>query len=124
MILKRTLIFSGSLLGRLFLASCTTITPEQVSSRAVYREMPAPVLEVRPAQPTAAYNWVPGHYAWAGDQWRWQPGYYVQAAVRPMPPVLVERLPLAPSPRHFYVQGHWQWGGADWVWVRGHWVEG
>lgn len=124
MILKRKLIGTGSLLGVLLLASCTTLTSEQVPPRAVYREMPAPVVEVRPPQPTAGYNWVPGHYAWGGDQWRWQPGYYVQAAVRPMPPVLVEQVPLAPSPRHFYVQGHWQWGGADWVWVRGHWVEG
>lgn len=122
--LKRQLVVTGSLLGLVFLASCTTIAPEQAPPRAVYREMPAPVVEARPPQPAAGYNWVPGHYAWAGDQWRWQPGYYVQAAVRPMPPVLVEQVPLAPSPRHFYVQGHWQWGGADWVWVKGHWVEG
>lgn len=124
MFLKRQLVITGSLLGLLFIASCTTIAPEQAPPRAGYREMPPPVVEVRPPQPAAAYSWVPGHYAWLGDQWRWQPGYYVQAAVRPMPPVSDEQVPLAPSPRHFYVQGHWQWGGADWVWVKGHWVEG
>ena len=124
MILKRQLVITGSLLGILFLASCTTIAPDRTQPRSVYRDMPAPVVEVRPSPPMATYNWVPGHYAWREDQWRWQPGYYVQSAVRPMPPVLVEQVLSEPSPRHFYVQGHWQWGGADWVWVKGHWVEG
>ena len=72
----------------------------------------------------AGYNWVPGHYVWRDNDWRWMPGSYVQAAVRPMPPAVVEPVPMAPSPRHVYVRGHWQWGGSDWVWVRGHWIEG
>ena len=123
MIRKHQFVVTGSLLGTLLLASCTTIVPEQGPPHALYREMPAPAVEVRPPAPMAGYNWVPGHYAWREDQWRWQPGYYVQAVVRPMPPVFVEQVPMAPSARHFYVQGHWQWGGADWVWVKGHWVE-
>ncbi len=124
MLLKRKLVITGSVLAIVLLAACTVVTPEQGPLRSGYREMPAPIVEVRPPQPTAGYNWVQGHYVWGGDQWRWQPGHYVQVAVRPMPPVFVEQVPLAPSPRHFYVQGHWQWGGADWVWVKGHWVEG
>ena len=123
MLIKRELVVTGSLIGVLFLASCTVLPPEGASPRAGYPDMPAPVTEVRPPPPGAGYNWVPGHYAWRTDQWRWQPGYYAQAAVRPMPPVLVEPVPPAPANARVYVQGHWQWGGADWVWVRGHWVE-
>ncbi len=111
--------------GSLVIGACTTVVREPTAPpRVVYREMPAPVAEVRPPPPVAGYSWVPGHYAWRGDEWRWQPGYYVQAAVRPMPPVIVEPVPPAPSPRHVFVRGHWQWGGSDWVWVRGHWIEG
>ncbi len=121
---KRRLVITGTLLGALFVGACAVLPAPATAPRAVYREMPPPVAEVRPPPPMAGYNWVPGHYAWHGDRWRWQPGYYIQAAVRPMPPVIVEPIPMPPSPRHFYVRGHWQWGGTDWVWVRGHWVQG
>lgn len=125
MILKCRLDILTTLLGALLVAACTTVVPEPAPApRVVYREMPPPVSEVPAPPPMAGYNWVPGHYAWRGDQWRWQPGYYVQAVVRPMPLVIVEPIPVPPSPRHFYVRGHGLWSGTDWVWVRGHWVEG
>ena len=105
-------------------SACTTVVREPTPAPPVlYREMPAPVSEVRPPPPGPGENWVPGHYIWRGNEWRWQAGHYERAEVRPMPPVIVEPVPPPPSPRHFYVRGHWQWGGRDWVWVRGHWVE-
>jgi hypothetical protein len=110
-------------LAALLLGACTVVREPVSTSGVVYREMPPPVSEVRPPPPVAGYSWVPGHYVWRENEWRWQAGYYAQAAVRSMPPVLVEQVPPAPSYRDVYVRGHWQWGGSDWVWVRGHWVE-
>lgn len=118
-------LLASSMVAALLAGACTTVVRDpDPQPRVIYREMPPPVAEVRPPPPVAGYNWVQGHYAWRENEWRWQPGYYVQAAVRPMPPVIVEPVPLAPSPRQVFVRGHWQWGGSDWVWVRGHWIEG
>jgi hypothetical protein len=106
------------------LGACTTVVREPAAPpRVVYREMPPPVAEVRPAPPLPGYSWVPGHYVWRANDWRWQPGFYVQAAVRLVPPLIAEQVVPAPSFRHVYVRGHWQWGGSDWVWVRGTWIE-
>ena len=113
-------LISIALTGAL-LAGCVVQEPAR-PARVVYREMPAPVAEVRPPPPSAAYNWVPGHYVWHETAWRWEPGHYVTVAVRPMPPLIVEEVPIAPSPAHFYVRGHWRWNGSDWVWVRGRWI--
>lgn len=114
------LIAASALLG-----ACTTVVREPAPpQRVVYREMPAPIIEVVPAPPGPAQHWVPGHWTWREGRWQWFGGRYVAVAVPPMPAPIVEIVPMPPSPRHAWVRGHWQWGGSGWVWARGTWVFG
>jgi WXXGXW repeat (2 copies) len=105
-------------------AACTTVVRAPAPPRVVYREMPAPVVEVIPAAPAPGFNWVPGHWVWRNNGWFWQTGRYVQSAVPPMPPIISETITIAPSPAHFWVRGHWAWRGGNWGWVSGRWVAG
>ncbi len=111
------LALMGALLG-----GCTVVREPAPSSTVVYREMPPPVPEVRPIAPSPPSSWVPGHYVWHENAWRWEPGRYVGGVVRPMPPPVVEEIAPPSSPAHFYVRGHWRWEENDWVWVRGRWI--
>lgn len=113
--LARSLIISAAIA----IAGCTTVVREP--ARMVYREVPAPLIESIPPM-IAGSHWVPGHWVWAGRDWRWIPGHVVAVAVPPMPRVIVEEITVAPSPAHYYVRGHWRWGERDWVWVHGSWV--
>jgi hypothetical protein len=108
------------------LGACVVAPPalHPPPARVVYRDAPAPMVEVVPVAPGAGYHWVPGHWAWRAGAWRWNAGHYVQAAVPPMPPVVVEPMPVAPPAAHVFVRGHWRWNGNGWVWVRGLWVPG
>jgi WXXGXW repeat (2 copies) len=115
--------FAVVLLGTAMLGACTTVvrTPAP-PPRVVVREMPAPITEVIPAPPAAGFNWVPGHWVWRDNGWRWQAGHYVQVAVPPMPPVIRETITVAPSPAHVWIGGHWHWGNNGWVWASGRWA--
>ncbi len=103
------------------LGACTTVV-QAPRERVVVREMPPPRTEVITVAPAPNYNWVPGHWAWRGNQWVWINGHWVATAVRPMPPMIREEITIAPSPSHVYVRGHWVWRSNDWVWVHGTWV--
>ena len=87
------------------------------------RHMPAPIREDRGAQPAPDFNWVPGHWKWAGNDWQWVHGNWVRQPVPPMPEVIVETIPVAPAPQAMWVPGHWvwRWNGGGWQWERGHW---
>jgi hypothetical protein len=40
--------------------------------------MPAPVVEVVPARPSAAHVWVKGHHVFEAGRWVWTPGVWVR----------------------------------------------
>jgi WXXGXW repeat (2 copies) len=78
-------------------------------------------VEVIVAPPGPGYNWVPGHWAWAG-RWEWIPGHHVRGVVPAIPVEIVEVRPARPSPGHMWVRGHHVFEGARWVWRPGVWV--
>jgi hypothetical protein len=90
---------------------------------AQLRVVPAPIREDRGPAPGPGWNWVSGHWRWAGDDWAWTSGHWVQQVVALQPPIIVEQITLAPSPRHFWVPGHWVWrsDNSGWLWVKGAW---
>lgn len=111
--------------GLAAMSGCTTtvVQPPRVqeSTRVVYREIPAPIVEPVPVL-VPGMHWVPGHWVWEGRDWHWIPGHRAPYSVPAMPSVIVEQVPPAPSSAHFYVRGHWRWDGRAWVWVHGHWM--
>jgi hypothetical protein len=74
-----------------------------VSGALVIEDVPPPpraeVVVDRPG-----FVWIHGRWAYPGDRWVWQPGYYVR-----------ER------PSAVYVEGRWERRGRGHVWVEGGW---
>ncbi len=103
----------GISLGALLLATgcVATVRPGRVAVVApvgvvyVHREPPPMRMEVVPAPPTVEHVWVPGHWAWRGDDYAWVPGHH---AVRP-------------HPRAVWVEGHWSRHPSGWYWTEGCW---
>lgn len=93
------------------------------SPQSQIRAMPAPVREDRGPSPGPGFNWLPGHWHWAGNDWAWAQGHWVRQVVAPMPPLIVEEFTVAPSPRQFWVPGHWVWRPdiGSWAWNKGAW---
>jgi hypothetical protein len=100
----------------------TGIAQAQVQVIVGERAMPAPIVEVVPAAPSAGHAWIPGHWAWRRGAWFWVKGHHIRGVVTPMPVQVVEVVTVRPSPRHFWVKGHHSWEGARWVWHPGVWI--
>jgi hypothetical protein len=66
---------------------------------------PAPEAETPPPSPSPSFVWEPGHWAWTGTAFDWQPGKYVEK----------------PTVTATYTPGHWQQGPEGWAWVDGSW---
>jgi len=94
-------------------------TPERVT---IVQQPPAPQ-ETMPAPPAqTGYSWLPGHYAYSGGAWVWQPGQWRAGAIAPMPPAIQESIPAAPYATSRWVPGYWSYGSDNsWTWVKGHW---
>ena len=67
---------------------------------------PAPRVEVRPAAPSPAHLWIPGHWAWRGGAHVWMAGHYTQP----------------PAPGYHWVAARWVNEGGRWVFFEGHWA--
>jgi hypothetical protein len=65
---------------------------------------PLPVYE-QPAIPAPGYIWVPGYWAWGGDDYYWVPGTWV------MPPYVGA----------LWTPGYWGWVGDAYVFNVGYW---
>lgn len=81
---------------------------------------PAPLVEARPAQPTANATWIAGYWQWTGSQWGWVAGFWRDARVA-MPEPRLEVPGQMPSAAAVWVGGSWQLRAGAWIWVRGHW---
>jgi hypothetical protein len=66
---------------------------------------PAPIVEVRPAAPSARHVWVDGYHRWDGHAYVWTPGGWR----------------ARPRGRSTWVAGHYVHGGRGWYWVGGRW---
>ena len=68
-------------------------------------EVPAPLMEKKPAKPAGPATWVPGYWDWRGS-WHWTPGYWSHK----------EHAELQ------FVPGHWQKiREGRWHWLSSHW---
>lgn len=62
--------------------------------------------EIRPAAPSTAHIWIPGHWAWRGGAHVWIGGYWA----------------LPPAPGYHWVHARWVNEGGTWVFYEGHWA--
>ncbi len=85
-------------------AGCAVYEPAMVATPP---PLPAPRVEVMPAQPGPAYVWVAGHWAWRGPRrgYVWVPGYWA--------------VPHAPG--YVWEPGYWAPRPGGYVWIEGHW---
>lgn len=90
--------FVAVLFGLSLVAGC--------ASRTVYVPVEPPHAreEVRPASPGPLFVWVPGHWAWRGNQHFWMDGHWAKA-----------------KKGRAWVPGHWDHTKRGWIWRDGHW---
>ncbi|MGH7592612.1 MAG: YXWGXW repeat-containing protein [Gemmatimonadales bacterium] len=72
----------------------------------VVRRPPPERVEVVGVAPGSGLAWIPGHYAWQGDDYVWLAGRW-------------ERPPQASYRR--WAPGHWVHARNGWYWVDGRW---
>jgi WXXGXW repeat (2 copies) len=65
---------------------------------------PAPLVEVRPAEPYSGAVWIPGYWYWHGNRHFWVGGRY-----------------SAPHPGHVWEPHRWERDGGHWRFVVGRW---
>jgi len=95
-------------------------------------EAPPPArAEVKPPQPSAHAEWIPGFWQREGT-WIWSAGFWrvpdadvaaeqtVAAPVAP-PAIKVEAPPSAPSATLVWTPGYWAWNGSAYIWIEGAW---
>ena len=64
-----------------------------------------PVAKIHPVRPGPRHTWIPGEYAYRGNQYIYTEGYWA-----------------VPPPRYtFWKEGHWRKARGGWMWVPGHW---
>ena len=71
----------------------------------VYRQPPAPKVEVQPARPGPEYAWQSGHWIWEEGRFIWKDGQWTKR----------------PRTGALWANGHWVQKGLAWAWVPGHW---
>ena len=72
----------------------------------VTKQMPAPKAEKAHKAPRVDVAWVPGDYFWAGNDWLWDDGFWLDW----------------PWSDAMWIPGHWvqRWWG--WSWISGYWL--
>src|ERR1700730_6356409 len=60
---------------------------------------------VQPPCPAAGYIWIPGYWAWGGEDYYWVPGTWA----------------LAPSVGLLWTPGYWGWESGVYIWNGGYW---
>src|SRR5215831_40266 len=98
---------------RVLIAAASLAVLPLVSSAAVFVgvsvNIAPPVLPayVQPAIPGPGYIWMPGYWAWGGDDegYYWVPGTWV----------------LAPEVGLLWTPGYWGWSDGFYVWNAGYW---
>lgn len=71
-----------------------------------YIAVPPPQQEVITEAPSPSYVWVSGHWDRTPDDWKWNPGQWVQP----------------PFSNAYWVPGYWQHQGGQFVWEDAHWA--
>jgi outer membrane protein with glycine zipper/YXWGXW repeat-containing protein len=66
---------------------------------------PPPGPEIMSPQPSPYAVWVPGYYAFDGQQYGWIAG----------------RWEVPPPQYHYFVRAHWAYRGGNYVYIRGYW---
>ena len=92
------------LLGVLAVSACAVPAPAPLP----FPPVPPPQTEVIPNPPVseARLIWGPGHWEWAGNDYRWQPGAWIQR----------------PPGATMWQPGTWSNASGAWAWVPGHWI--
>lgn len=92
---------------------------------------PPPRAEIKPPQPSAHAEWIPGFWQREGT-WVWSAGFWrvpdvdiaaeqtVDAPVAPPPP-RTEAPPAAGSATLVWTPGYWAWDGRAYIWIEGAW---
>lgn len=95
-----------SLLVTLFLLGVSAASFAQVSIgiSVGFAPPPLPVYE-QPICPAEGTIWVPGYWAWDGDDYYWVPGTWVRA----------------PEIGFLWTPGWWGWGGTAFIFHEGYW---
>ena len=86
-------------------AGCTVRPPPGQFGQTASVAPPPTRVEVVPPPPSERVVWVPGHWAWDGSDYAWEPGHYVER----------------PSARAEFEPGHWVQTANGWTWLR-EWV--
>ena len=85
--------------------SAPTFAQYDVSVSADVPPPPLPVY-VQPPIPADGYLWVPGYWAWGGNDYFWVPGYWT----------------LPPEPGLLWTPGYWGWNNGAYVFNPGYWA--
>jgi hypothetical protein len=101
--LRLILAFGSSLALPLL---CPGPAPAQMNISLAVGAPPPPLpVYVQPPIPAYGYLWVPGYWAWNGDDYFWVPGAWV----------------LPPEPGLLWTPGYWGWNGGAYVFNPGYW---
>jgi hypothetical protein len=89
------------------LAQADDLAPPPSPDAIVTTPPPAALAENVPP-PLPGYTWNPGHWAWDGAQYGWEPGRYI----------------VQPTNGATFTPGYWRQYSGGWVWVDGRWKWG
>ncbi len=106
--MRKTALASVGLLALLLLAFPARSLAQISVGISVRVGPPALPVYEQPLCPEPGYIWIPGYWAYAGDDYYWVPGTWV----------------LAPEPGLLWTPGYWGWddGGEVYVWHAGYWA--
>lgn len=81
---------------------------------------PPPLVEERPAPPSARATWISGYWVRTGERWGWIAGFWRDERFTPMRP----QVEIPGEPPHagaVWIGGNWTIRAGANVWVRGRW---